>query len=161
MNAGSPRHRGFTLVELMVTVAIAGILATMAFPVREMVAKRENERQLRLALREIRVALDAYKKASDEGRTQSAADATGYPPNLDILVEGINDVTSAEKRKVYFLRRIPRDPFNDDPAVAAPETWGKRSYASSHDEPREGRDVYDVYSKSQSKGLNGVPYREW
>ncbi|MGH8677299.1 MAG: hypothetical protein ACREUQ_02965, partial [Burkholderiales bacterium] len=94
------------------------------------------------------------------GRVMKKADASGYPPNLSVLVEGVEDAKQPEKRMIYFLRRLPRDPFAPEPASAS-ETWGKRAYASPPTDPREGEDVFDVYSKSEGVGLNGVPYREW
>ncbi len=155
------RARGFTLIELMVTVAIAGILAVMAYPFKEMVVKRERERELRSSLREIRTALDAYKRASEEGRIQAGAGETGYPKTLDELVTGVQDATTPEPRKVYFMRRLPRDPMNTDMSLSPGQTWGKRSYASPPDDPKEGREVFDVYSMAEGRGLNGTPYRTW
>ncbi len=153
---------GFTLIELMVTVAIIGILVSIAVPFAELAVKRAKEQELRSALRQIRTALDEYKKAADEGRIQKKADESGYPPSLNVLVEGVKDARSAqEDRKIYFLRRIPRDPFNDDFDLPAEETWGKRSYKSPPDQPEEGEDVYDVYSLSDDVGINGIPYRQW
>ncbi|MDD5297054.1 MAG: type II secretion system protein [Rhodocyclaceae bacterium] len=155
------RNSGFTLIELAVTVAIVGILAAAAVPVLEMSAQRAKEMELRSDLRQIREALDAYRKAGDEGRIAKAAGSSGYPRKLEDLVEGVDDITSPNKVKVYFLRRLPRDPFGSDPSLAAGATWGKRSYASSPESPEPGEDVYDVYSLSQRTGLNGVPYRQW
>ena len=155
------RSSGFTLIELAVTVAIVGILAAAAVPVLEMSAQRAKESQLRSDLRSIREALDAYKKAGDEGRIAKAAGGSGYPKKLEELVEGVDDITSPNKAKVYFLRRLPRDPFGSDPALAAAATWGKRSYASPPDSPEAGEDVYDVYSLSPRIGLSGVPYKQW
>lgn len=155
--------RGFTLIELIVTVAIVGLLATMAVPMAEMAYKHEKEHELRLTLREIRTALDAYKQAVDEGRiAHSVLDQSGYPPSLKTLVDGVPDVKSPNgKAKLYFLRRIPRDPMSTDTTMTNEDTWGKRSYASSADSPEEGSDLYDVYSLSEDVGINGVPYREW
>lgn len=154
--------RGFTLVELVVTVAILGVLATMVIPLAELTVQRQKEQELRRNLRGIRDAIDAYKRAVDEGRVTRKAAGSGYPPSLEVLVDGVTDAKDANGQKIYFLRRLPRDPFSSDEAnVAASETWGKRSYASPPDDPREGDDVFDVYSLARGTGLNGVPYREW
>lgn len=153
--------RGFTLIELVITVGIVGVLASMAVPLKEMVVKRGQERELRVALREIRGALDAYKRAVDEGKAQASVGDSGYPKTIEELAAGIDDAGSAERHKIYFLRKLPRDPMHPDASLAAAQTWGKRSYASAPEEPREGSDVYDVYSLASGRGLNGVPYREW
>ncbi|KFC63152.1 MULTISPECIES: type II secretion system protein [unclassified Massilia] len=153
--------RGFTLIELLVTLAILALLGTLAVPVAQVTAQRRDEAELRRALREIRAGIDAYKKASDEGRVAKAAGATGYPPRLEMLVEGVRDQKSPKQAQVYFMRRLPRDPFHANPDSSDAETWGKRSYASEPDEPREGDDVYDVYSMSEKPGLNGIPYNKW
>lgn len=153
--------RGFTLIELVVTVAIVGILAAGALPLAELTAQRSRESDLRVALRQIRTAIDAYKTAYDGKRIEQKVGLTGYPPDLESLVSGVADVTDPAGSKIYFLRRVPRDPFHPDPRVPAEDTWGKRSYASPPDEPSEGNDVFDVYSLSPRVGLNGVPYREW
>lgn len=155
------RARGFTLIELLVTLAILGLLGTLVLPVAEVTVQRREEQELRRALREIRAGLDAYKRAADEGRVTKAADATGYPARLELLVEGVPDLRSPKQAKIFFLRRLPRDPFNRDPELSDAATWGKRSYASEPDEPREGDDVYDVYTTSERVGLNGIPYKRW
>jgi general secretion pathway protein G len=154
------RSPGFTLIELVITVAIVGVLALLAAPLLEVTAQRHKEAELRLALRQIRTAIDAYHQAVKEKRIESPADASGYPPNLDVLAAGVPDITQPDRRKIYFLRRLPRDPMNPDSSLSAAETWGLRSYASPPESPSAGEDVYDIYSLSDKVGLNGVPYRE-
>jgi general secretion pathway protein G len=155
------QQRGFTLIELVVTAAIVGILASALLPISHLMVKRGKEAELRQALREIRGALDAYKQAYDEGRIEKKVDATGYPPKLELLVEGVADAKDPAKRAIHFIRRLPRDPFYPDKAAPAEDTWGVRSYASAYDNPQDGDDVFDVYSLSQAEGINGIPYRLW
>jgi general secretion pathway protein G len=153
--------RGFTLVELVVTAAIVSVLALAVLPFAENAARRAKESELRAALREIRGAIDAYRRAWDEGRIERRLDDSGYPPTLEALVEGVRDAKDPKGRRIYFLRRLPRDPFAGGEALRASDTWGRRSYASPPDFPAEGADVFDVHSRAAGAGLNGVPYRQW
>ena len=148
------RMKGFTLIELLITVAILALLASAALPLAELTVQRGKERELRISLREIREAIDAYKRATEEGAIEKPADKTGYPPTLAVLAEGAVDKRDPKGKRIYFLRRVPADPVSG-------EAWGLRSYASPPDAPKDGDDVFDVYSTSDASGLNGVPYRQW
>lgn len=154
------RSRGFTLIEMVVVVAIVGILAAAAQPVVELGLRRSRELELRQSLRTLRAAIDAYKRAVDDKRIELPADASGYPPSLEALVDGVPDVRSGKERKLYFLRRLPRDPFAD-PALPAAQTWALRSHDSPPDAPAPGRDVFDVASRSERLGLDGTRLRDW
>ena len=155
------KQAGFTLIEMLITVAIVAILASVALPMTSLTVQRNKEQDLRHALRQIRDAIDAYKQAVDEGRIAKQLDQSGYPPALKDLVGGIKDAKSPKEKYIYFLRSLPRDPMSEDASAAPEDTWGKRSYASPPDDPKEGEDVFDVYSMNERAGLNGIPYREW
>jgi len=154
--------KGFTLIELLMTIAILGVLALIIVPGAQVLAQREKEKELRLSLIQIRTAIDAYKRVWDDGRIQRNVGDSGYPKRLDDLVEGVADIKSPNRQVIYFLRRIPRDPFSTEPEqVSASDTWGKRAYASPPDQPAEGDDVFDVFTKNAATGLNGAPLNRW
>lgn len=154
------RTSGFTLIEMVITVAIIGLLVSIAAPLTEIVIQRNREQELKAALMTLRNAIDAYKEAADNGRVERTLDDSGYPRSLEQLVDGVTDKRSPSGAKLYFLRRIPRDPFSD-PTQTPARSWGLRAYDSPPDAPREGKDVYDVYSRAEGKALDGSPYREW
>lgn len=152
--------RGFTLIELVVTLALLGLMAMLAQPLAELALQRNRETQLREALREIRVALDRYRTAAEQGQIERRVGDSGYPSDLNLLVEGMPNMRSPKRERLYFLRRVPRDPFAPSELPAA-ATWGLRSYASAPEAPAAGGDVFDVYSQAAGVGFNGLPYREW
>jgi general secretion pathway protein G len=143
---------GLTLVELIITITIIGILATAALPVARFQVKREKERELRRDLWEMRDAIDRYKDAADRGGIQTKADSQGYPPDLQTLVDGVN----VQDKKVRFLRAIPTDPMTKS------TDWGMRSNQDDVDaDSWGGQDVFDVYTKSYATGLDGTKYNTW
>lgn len=160
---------GFTLIELVVTLALVGLLASVALPLYEVTSTRLKESELRQALRTIRAALDAYKAASDTGQLPKAPGESGYPPSLDVLTQPLAVVNkrdlgasaSAATQRIVFLRQLPRDPFFPDRLVPAAQTWNTRAYASRADDPQPGEDVFDVASKSARIALDGTAYRDW
>jgi general secretion pathway protein G len=174
--------RGFTLIELVVTLALVGLMAMVSVPLYEVTAVRMKEAELRTALRQIRTALDAYKDAADTGKIQKDPSDSGYPPSLKVLVEGVDAAQTAQTAglassttsltstngnassgptRLMFLRQVPRDPFTPDPSVPPEEQWDTRSYGSPPSDPQPGKDVYDVMSKSTTVGSNGVAYKDW
>ena len=163
------RTRGFTLIELVVTLALVSVMALVAVPLYEVTATRLKEAELRSALRQIRTGLDAYKDATDAGLVKKEMGDSGFPASLRSLVEGVDTVQSSPNlanassgpSRMMFLRQVPRDPFTPDPTVPAEEQWDTRSYGSPPSDPQPGKDVYDVMSKSATLGTNGIAYKEW
>jgi general secretion pathway protein G len=146
------QERGLTLVELTITVAILSILASAALPVTMMVVKRNNERELRRALWEMRDSIDRYKDAADKHMIQTKVDSQNYPPDLDTLVNGVD----VQGKKMRFLRHIPIDP------MTGKAEWGFRSMQDDPDsDSYGGQSIFDVYSKSQGTGLDGTKYSTW
>ncbi|NPT61568.1 type II secretion system protein [Paraburkholderia elongata] len=171
LGASRPDQRGFTLIELVITLALVSILALAIMPFSELIVQRQKEQQLSAALREIRTALDAYKDSSDAGLIDKEAEASGYPPSLTVLVTGVPNAKDPKGSLLMFLRHVPRDPFfTGEPDTAAEDTWNVRAYGVPPDQAgadgssvsdRAGTDVFDVSSKSDRAGINGVPYKQW
>ncbi|MGF6758148.1 type II secretion system protein [Paraburkholderia sp. GAS334] len=164
-------QRGFTLIELVITLALVGILALAIMPFSELIVQRQKEQQLSAALREIRTALDAYKDASDAGLIDREAEASGYPPSLTVLVTGVPNAKDPKGGLLMFLRNVPRDPFfAGEPDTAAEDTWNVRPYGVPPDQAsaegtsgndQANKDVFDVSSRSGRVGINGIPYKQW
>jgi general secretion pathway protein G len=155
------RAAGFTLIEMVITVAIIGILTATAVATVDLAVTRSREQDLRQALRDIRLAIDKYKQASDDGRIITLVQESGYPPSLRALVDGVEDARSPTKAKMYFMRSLPRDPLGTDMQGPPEDTWILRSYASEPDSPAAGKDVFDVHSRADGVGLNGIAYQKW
>jgi general secretion pathway protein G len=147
------------MVELLVVMAVMGILAMAAFPLAEMSVQRDRERELRRALWEVRDAIDAYKRAVESGQLERPANGSPYPPDLQALAKGVPNARQPGQT-LYFLRRIPRDPFAPE-GLPAEATWALRSYQSPPERPAPGPDVYDIASRSERMGLNGIPLKLW
>ncbi len=151
--------RGFSFIELLVVTSIILVLAGAAMPLARITIQRQREIELRRALREMRTAIDKYKDAVDQGQiggTDNQLGSEGYPPDLETLVEGVTAVGDASGRKLKFLRRIPVDPMTRSPE------WGLRSYQDAPDARSwGGKNVFDVYSRSEGTALDGTKYRDW
>ena len=148
------RSRGFTLAELAMVCALLAILAAIAVPTARFMVRREREAELRLALRQMRNAIDEHKRLADQGMIQIELGTEGYPAELEVLVEGVSIVGQETKRK--FLRRIPVDP------MTGKTEWGLRSYQDEADSwSWGGENVYDVYSLSEAAALDGTKYKDW
>jgi len=150
------REFGLTLVELIVAFTLMMFLTALSLPLARYKVRREKERELRHALREIRSAIDRYKDTCEKGGIEKKLGAECYPESLDQLVEGVRLANDPTGKKIRFLRRIPRDPFTNS------TDWGLRS---TQDDPRStswgGQNVFDVYTKSMERAPDGTPYSEW
>jgi len=150
---------GYTFVELLVVVTILLILASAVLPLAQVTAQRQREAELRRSLREIRTAVDKFKDAVDMGQiatTELRPENQGYPPDLDVLVEGVPAANDATGRKLKYLRHIPIDPMTNG------MDWGLRSYQDKPDSTSwGGQNVFDVYTKSGGTGLDGTKYKDW
>jgi len=160
---------GFSLIEMMAVLAILAILASAAIPMTRLAAQHSKEQQLQYSLRQLREAIDAYKRAADEGRIAKKAGESGYPPSLEVLTQPLEITNKRDfgsnaaeaPQRIVILRQLPRDPFFPDPQVSAAQTWNTRAYASRADDPHPGVDVFDVSSKSIRVGLDGTAYNTW
>jgi len=149
------RKRGYTMVEMVVVCALLVIVAAVALPTAKYSIKRGKEMELRQALRQMRNAIDEFKRYSDAGLIPVELGTDGYPSELEILIEGVEVIGQIDK-SVRFLRRIPVDPMTGE------AEWGLRSFQDDFDSDSwGGENVFDVYSLSEGVGLDGVPYQEW
>jgi general secretion pathway protein G len=150
---------GYTFVELIVVGAMLMVLASAILPLAKVTIQRQREVELRRALREMRVAIDRFKDAADQGMIGAVdlkAGSEGYPPDLETLVEGVRMANDASGRKLKFLRRIPIDP------VTKSAEWGMRSYQDDSESTTwGGQNVFDVFTKSTGTALDGTKYKDW
>lgn len=161
----NPRRHGFTLIEMLVVLAIVGLLAAAAVPLRELADQRARESALRQALRSLRGAIDAWRDAVEARQIARGRDGSPYPPTLQALVDGAPLVDAqgqplADGRRLILLRRIPRDPFADAGQPAA-DSWRLRSSRSAPDAPAAGDDVFDVSSRSGRRAIDGSRVADW
>ncbi|MGC4396497.1 type II secretion system protein [Hydrogenophaga sp. T2] len=156
-------QRGFTLVELLVTLALVGVAAVVVLPMASLVEQRAKEAELRQALRVLRTAIDEYKTAADAGLIAKRTGASGYPPDLDTLVKGAPRTSTFgfNSSAMVFLRSIPRDPFHSDKTVPASRTWDLRRYGAQAGDHAPGDDVFDVSSRADGQALDGSWLRDW
>ncbi|MFC5475718.1 type II secretion system protein [Paraherbaspirillum soli] len=155
-------QRGFSLIELLAALTLLALLMTVAAPVSDLIKQRRQEAEMRQTLATVRTAIDAYKRATADGSIEKSIEQSGYPPDLNVLVEGVANKKDPSGAKLYFLRRLPPDPMCDSCDGKSPaDSWETRSYDSSPESFSSGSDVFDIRSSSKKPGLNGVPYNEW
>lgn len=149
-------QRGFSFLELMLSMVILAILAAAMVPTTKNIVKRQKEAQLRQALLEVRMAIDRYKKMADDGKINvTDVRQFGYPADFEELIAGasLKDNTGKNMR---FLRRIPVDPMTGE------AEWGMRSVQDTPDDRSwGGENLFDIYSLSDGIALDGTVYREW
>lgn len=155
------RQSGFTLIEMMVSLALLATLASAAIPIYQRQQQQRNEQELRVALREIRTALDRYAQLSEEGIIDKETGMSNWPVSLNQLVDGVENKKSTNRQKIYLLRKIPRDPLCDCEGKPNNETWRLRASTQAPGDTSGGKDVWDVSSSSTQPGLNGIPYAQW
>lgn len=162
-------NKGFTLIEMLVTLVILSILASVALPHAKGMIIHSKEIELRQALREVREAIDSFHddwKAGYFSFDSKAASQNGYPVSLEVLVEGVDVITVSDglaQRKRY-LRTIPRDPFfvRDGAKDTLEPSWRLLGYSQSPGtEQWNGVDVYDLRSRSEQVGKDGRRYDQW
>jgi general secretion pathway protein G len=161
MRRSASRARGLTLIEMLVTLALVAVAASIVLPLASIAETRAKEAELRRNLRTIRTALDNYKAAADSGLIDKPTGASGYPPSLDVLAQGVarSSAAGAGAPPIVFLRRVPRDPFAADRTNPPSQSWNIRAYGNASEE--RPRDVFDITSKSDRTALDGTRYSDW
>lgn len=154
-------EKGLTLIELVIVVAIIGILASAVAPLANLSKKRAKEFELKRTLRILRSGIDKYKKAYDNKNIDNEIGRSGYPESFLELIEGVKDVKDPNGRMIYFLRRLPRDPMSTNEFIPPEETWEIRAYDNEPDDFSGGEDIYDIRSSSDNIALDGTAYKEW
>ncbi len=156
-------ERGFTLIEMLVTLALVGIAAAIVLPLAAVMEQRAKEAELRVALRTIRHALDEYKAAADAGAIDKPTGSSGYPRSLEVLVDGVprSAAFGLNATPMVFLRRVPRDPFFEDTAAPPAQTWRTRNYGAPSGDFTGGADVFDIASRSAKTALDGSRVGDW
>lgn len=157
------RSKGFTVIEMLITLALVGIAASVALPLLSLAETRSKEVELRRSLRVLRQAIDSYKTASEAGAIDRETGASGFPPSLKTLTDGVHrsKAIGYNATPLYFLRSIPRDPFNPDRTLAPEMTWNIRGSSAKAGDFSRSKDVFDISSKSERIALDGTKYSDW